>query len=63
MQLTKVAAAAKQLCAKPNGTESYRTGEVTLGGVIESRSVPGHYFIGEVIDVTGHLGGFNLRWA
>jgi len=57
---------------KPNGTEGYRTAEVTVGGVdtnelssktMESRKVPGLYFIGEVVDVTGHLGGFNFQWA
>lgn len=57
---------------KPNGTEGYRTAEVTLGGVdtdelssktFESKKVPGLYFIGEVLDVTGHLGGFNFQWA
>lgn len=56
----------------PNGTEGFRTAEVTLGGVdtdslssktFESKDVPGLYFIGEVIDVTGHLGGFNFQWA
>jgi len=56
---------------KPAGTEGYRTAEVTLGGVdtrelssktMESR-VPGLFFIGEVVDVTGHLGGFNFQWA
>ncbi|MBI1275160.1 aminoacetone oxidase family FAD-binding enzyme [bacterium] len=56
----------------PNGTEGYRTAEVTLGGVdtsglssqtMESKQVPGLYFIGEVVDVTGHLGGFNFQWA
>ena len=56
----------------PSGTEGYRTAEVTLGGVdtaelssktLEARSVPGLYFIGEVVDVTGHLGGFNFQWA
>lgn len=56
----------------PNGTEGYRTAEVTLGGVdtnelssktFESKKVPGLYFIGEVVDVTGHLGGFNFQWA
>lgn len=55
-----------------SGTEGYRTAEVTLGGVdtgelssttMESRNVPGLYFIGEVVDVTGHLGGFNFQWA
>jgi len=57
---------------KPNGTEGYRTAEVTLGGVdtdalssktMQSKAVPGLYFIGEVVDVTGHLGGFNFQWA
>jgi predicted Rossmann fold flavoprotein len=71
-QLANVAAAVKQWRVKPNGTEGYRTAEVTLGGVdtsglssktFESRSVPGLYFIGEVVDVTGHLGGFNFQWA
>jgi hypothetical protein len=55
-----------------SGTEGYRTAEVTLGGVdtkelssttMESRRVPGLHFIGEVVDVTGHLGGFNFQWA
>ena len=57
---------------KPNGTEGYRTAEVTIGGVdcdaissktMESLSVPGLYFIGEVLDVTGWLGGYNFQWA
>ncbi|SDU05647.1 BaiN/RdsA family NAD(P)/FAD-dependent oxidoreductase [Halopseudomonas salegens] len=57
---------------KPSGTEGYRTAEVTLGGVdtqaissktMEAREHPGLYFIGEVLDVTGHLGGFNFQWA
>jgi predicted Rossmann fold flavoprotein len=70
--LAKVAADLKQWRVKPNGTEGYRTAEVTLGGVdtsglssktFESKSVPGLYFIGEVVDVTGHLGGFNFQWA
>ena len=56
----------------PNGTEGYRTAEVTLGGVdtnelssktMEARKVPGLYFIGEVVDVTGWLGGYNFQWA
>ena len=55
-----------------NGTEGYRTAEVTLGGVdtnelssatMEARKVLGLHFIGEVVDVTGHLGGFNFQWA
>ena len=70
--LANVAAAVKQWRVRPDGTEGYRTAEVTLGGVdtselssktFEARSVPGLYFIGEVVDVTGHLGGFNFQWA
>ena len=57
---------------KPTGTEGYRTAEVTLGGVdtdelssktMEAKKSPGLYFIGEVVDVTGHLGGHNFQWA
>jgi predicted Rossmann fold flavoprotein len=57
---------------KPSGTEGYRTAEVTLGGVdttevssktMESKKQKGIYFIGEVLDVSGHLGGFNFQWA
>jgi predicted Rossmann fold flavoprotein len=57
---------------KPNATEGYRTAEVTMGGVdcnelssqtFEVKKVPGLYFIGEVIDVTGWLGGYNFQWA
>jgi hypothetical protein len=57
---------------KPAATEGYRTAEVTLGGVdtiglssrtMESLRQPGLFFIGEVVDVTGHLGGFNFQWA
>jgi hypothetical protein len=57
---------------QPQGTEGWRTAEVTLGGVdtrdldsrtLAAKSVPGLYFIGEVVDVTGDLGGFNLHWA
>lgn len=57
---------------KPSATEGYRTAEVTLGGVdtdsissktMEAKAQPGLYFIGEVLDVTGHLGGFNFQWA
>jgi predicted Rossmann fold flavoprotein len=56
----------------PAGTEGYRTAEVTLGGVdvdclssktMEAKTQPGLFFIGEVVDVTGHLGGFNFQWA
>ena len=57
---------------KPVGSEGYRTAEVTLGGVdtaaldqqtMEAKSVPGLFFIGEVVDVTGWLGGYNFQWA
>jgi predicted Rossmann fold flavoprotein len=57
---------------KPNGTEGYRTAEVTLGGVdcdalssktMAANDIPGLYFIGEVVDVTGWLGGYNFQWA
>lgn len=57
---------------KPAGTEGYRTAEVTLGGVdtahlssrdMQSKTCSGLYFIGEVVDVTGHLGGHNFQWA
>ena len=57
---------------RPVGTEGYRTAEVTLGGVdtaaldartLEARSVPGLHFVGEVVDVTGWLGGYNFQWA
>ncbi len=56
----------------PGGTEGYQKAEVTAGGVstdalsartMECRDVRGLYFIGEVVDVTGHLGGFNFQWA
>ncbi|MFZ0804243.1 MAG: NAD(P)/FAD-dependent oxidoreductase [Terriglobales bacterium] len=56
----------------PAGTEGYEKAEVTAGGIdtgelsaktMESRRVPGLFFIGEVVDVTGHLGGFNFQWA
>lgn len=57
---------------KPGSTEGYRTAEVTVGGVdtrdlssqsMEAKAQAGLYFIGEVVDVTGHLGGFNFQWA
>jgi predicted Rossmann fold flavoprotein len=57
---------------KPVGSEGYRTAEVTLGGVdtrgldsrtLQARDVPGLYFVGEVVDVTGWLGGYNFQWA
>ncbi len=71
-RLQEISATVKQWRIKPNGTEGYRTAEVTLGGVdtnalssqtMEVKSVPGLYFIGEVLDVTGWLGGYNFQWA
>lgn len=56
----------------PDGSEGYKKAEITAGGVdtdelssktMEARRIPGLYFIGEVVDVTGHLGGFNFQWA
>ncbi|NVJ65700.1 MAG: NAD(P)/FAD-dependent oxidoreductase [Gammaproteobacteria bacterium] len=70
--LQKVADALQSWQLKPTGTEGYRTAEVTMGGVdtdevssktFETKKVKGLYFIGEVLDVTGHLGGFNFQWA
>lgn len=72
---TELEAIARQLGdwqLTPAGTEGYRTAEVTLGGIdtrevssktMESLKTPGLYFVGEVLDVTGHLGGFNFQWA
>ncbi len=71
-RLLSIARAINDWPLKPSGTEGYRTAEVTLGGVdtdclssktMECKSQPGLYFIGEVVDVTGHLGGFNFQWA
>jgi predicted flavoprotein YhiN len=70
--LGEVARQLQHWLVKPNGTEGYRTAEVTLGGVdcnelssktMESSKVAGLYFIGEVVDVTGWLGGYNFQWA
>ncbi|WP_340644055.1 NAD(P)/FAD-dependent oxidoreductase [Phenylobacterium sp.] len=70
--LTRVDAAVNRWTVKPVGSEGYRTAEVTLGGVdtqalnpgtMEAADVPGLYFIGEVVDVTGWLGGYNFQWA
>jgi predicted Rossmann fold flavoprotein len=67
-----IAAALHAWPIQPNGTEGYRTAEVTLGGVdtrelssssFESKLAPGLHFIGEVVDVTGWLGGYNFHWA
>lgn len=71
-QLDGIANQLHQWTIKPNGTEGYRTAEVTLGGVdcdalssktMEARGVRGLYFIGEVVDVSGWLGGYNFQWA
>ncbi len=71
-QFRKIAAQFQQWTLKPGGTEGYRTAEVTVGGVdcdaissktMQARQVPGLFFTGEVLDVTGWLGGYNLQWA
>ena len=71
-KLAPVEALLKAWTLKPVGSEGYRTAEVTLGGVdtrdldartMMARAVPGLYFIGEVVDVTGWLGGYNFQWA
>lgn len=70
--LMGVAAQLENWQLKPSGTEGYRTAEVTLCGVdtdhlssktMECKTQPGLYFVGEVMDVTGHLGGYNFQWA
>jgi hypothetical protein len=72
LQLAEAARQLQQWQIRPNGTEGYRTAEVTTGGVdcdaissktMEAKAVPSLYFIGEVVDVTGWLGGYNLQWA
>jgi predicted Rossmann fold flavoprotein len=71
-QLRQIASALQEWQIKPNGSEGYRTAEVTLGGVdcdaissktMESKQVPGLFFVGEVLDVSGWLGGYNFQWA
>lgn len=71
-KLEHIASRLQAFEVKPSGTEGYRTAEVTLGGVdttevssktMESKKQKGLYFIGEILDVTGHLGGFNFQWA
>ncbi|MDO9524482.1 MAG: NAD(P)/FAD-dependent oxidoreductase [Gemmobacter sp.] len=71
-QLARLAEGIADWQVLPVGTEGWRTAEVTLGGVdtrdldarsMEARTVPGLYFIGEVVDVTGWLGGYNFQWA
>jgi predicted Rossmann fold flavoprotein len=70
--LSRLADAAQNWTVKPSGSEGYRTAEVTLGGIdtsaldsktMEAKAVPGLYFIGECVDVTGWLGGYNFQWA
>ena len=70
--LKSIASHLQHWVLRPAATEGYRTAEVTLGGIdtnelssktMESKRHPGLYFIGEVVDVTGHLGGFNFQWA
>jgi len=71
-EISNIAYAIHTWKIKPNGTEGYRTAEVTLGGVntdelssktLEAKKCPGLYFIGEVTDVTGWLGGYNFQWC
>ena len=71
-RLAAIAASIGQWRVRPAGSEGYRTAEVTLGGVdtralssrtFECNDIPGLYFIGEVLDVTGWLGGYNFQWA
>lgn len=72
LQMKTVEAAVNDWRITPAGSEGYRTAEVTLGGVdtngldqktMQAKSVPGLFFIGEVVDVTGWLGGYNFQWA
>ncbi|HEX8292111.1 MAG TPA: NAD(P)/FAD-dependent oxidoreductase, partial [Pyrinomonadaceae bacterium] len=71
-ELDAVAARLHDWRIRPAGTEGFQKAEVTRGGVstdelssrtLEARKVPGLYFVGEVVDVTGHLGGYNFQWA
>ena len=71
-KLQQIAQQLHEFNVKPSGTEGYRTAEVTLGGVdttevssktMESKKQKGLFFVGEILDVTGHLGGFNFQWA
>ncbi|WED43047.1 NAD(P)/FAD-dependent oxidoreductase [Legionella cardiaca] len=71
-RLQEIGERLKEWRIKPNATEGYRTAEVTLGGVdthaissqtMQVKDIPGLYFIGEVLDVTGWLGGYNFQWA
>ena len=72
IRISEITRQLQQWQIKPGGTEGYRTAEVTLGGVdcdqlssktMQSNRVAGLYFIGEVVDVTGWLGGYNFQWA
>ena len=71
-ELTDLVQSLKRWTVRPDGTEGYRTAEVTVGGLntdelssrtMEAKKVPGLYFIGEAVDVTGPLGGYNFQWA
>ena len=71
-KIDQIVMALHELTIKPNGTEGYRTAEVTLGGVdcaaissktMQSQQISGLFFIGEVLDVSGWLGGYNFQWA
>jgi predicted Rossmann fold flavoprotein len=71
-QLDEIASRLENWTLQPAGTEGYATGEVTVGGIdtrglhsktMEARTVPGLHFIGEAVDVTGWLGGYNFQWA
>ena len=71
-ELRDIARQIHDLKLTPSGTEGFKKAEVTAGGVstteissqtMEAKSVPGLYFIGEVVDVTGELGGYNFQWA
>ncbi len=69
---SRIEDALRRWTIKPTGSEGYRTAEVTLGGIdtagldsttMQARTVPGLYFVGECVDVTGWLGGYNFQWA
>ncbi|MFK0165883.1 NAD(P)/FAD-dependent oxidoreductase [Rhizobium sp. NPDC090279] len=71
-RLQQLAAAVQSWAIKPSGSEGYRTAEVTLGGIdttcldsrtLQVKTIPGLFFIGECVDVTGWLGGYNFQWA
>jgi predicted flavoprotein YhiN len=71
-EIERIARHLQDWALTPVGSEGYRTAEVTLGGVdtdaldartMQAKTVPGLYFVGEVVDVTGWLGGYNFQWA